>query len=192
MKKWYTPGFILICLTLVILSTGCSSKPGVSKKEQMQIKNIFLPTENPEGTVEFELYFLGGEENNKITAEERAVKRDELLANVLLNELIKGPAIKSTLKPLLPQSTKVLSFSLRDNVGYVNFEGKSIKSLKVDETQEKAIVEGIVKTLCQLPEINSVQIIIDNEKRETFAGNVDISKALSPGDFAVTIPEANN
>lgn len=182
MKSKYIWKAATVFVILPMIFTSCTFASKAPEKKQRQITNVFLPKESKAGTVEFQLYF-GSKDLKDVEPEERSVKRDELLGNVLLNELIKGPAIKSELKPLLPAETKVLNFSIRDNVGYVNLEVAILNKIKVDKEQEKSIVEGIVNTMCQLPGIDKVQIMFDNQKRDTFCGNVDISKPLSPQDF---------
>ena len=179
---------LLICLGLTLTLAGlwgCSIKPKVQEKKENQIKNVYLPKESSEGNIDFKLYFMTGENDAKVKPEVRSVKRDELLGNVLLNELLKGPAIKGELKPLLPEDTKIMSFSIRDDVAYVNFDSNTLNNLKVDKDSERKIVMGIVATMCQLPSINKVQLMFDNQKKETLAGNIDISKPLSLQDFGI-------
>jgi spore germination protein GerM len=175
--------YIIILLSVLAIAGGCAARPKTVDKTEKQIKDVFLPGEDSTGAVNFQLYFLNSKGPAGVEAEERSARRDELLGKVLLDELIKGPAIKSSLKPILPPGSKVLSFSIRDSVGYVNLENKAIKEAKIDENWEKGAVAAIVHTLCQLPSIEKVQIMFDNQKSDTFAGSVDISKALSPEDF---------
>lgn len=182
MESRLTGRLILLCIVLSFVLSGCSVGNRVPDKKERQITEVSLPKESKAGMVEFKLYF-GSQDLKSIKPEERSVKRDELLGYALLYELIKGPAIKSELKPLLPQDTRVLSFSIRDDVGYANLDGAVLKNISLSPEQEKSIVEGIVNTLCQLPGINRVQLMFDNEKKDTLAGSVDISKPLSPGDL---------
>ncbi|KPU42848.1 sporulation and spore germination [Oxobacter pfennigii] len=182
MRKFSNVIVITLCIAMVFLLSSCSMFKKNTEKKEMQIKNAYLPSESNVDVVEFELYF-GSPDLKSTKAETRSVKRDELLGAVLLNEFIKGPAIKSSLKPLLPEDTKVLSFSIRDGVGYINFSGDILNKIDVTEEQEKSIVEGIVKTMCQLSEIKKVQLMFDNEKKDTLSGSVDISGPLSPSNF---------
>jgi spore germination protein GerM len=76
-----------------------------------------------------------------------------------------------------------MSFAIRDGIGYVNLESKAIREAKMDKNWEEGAVAAIVNTLCQLPSIEKVQIMLDNQKSDTLAGDVDISKPLSPEDF---------
>lgn len=182
MEKKYIGRALSLCIALPLIFTGCSALPKKTEKREMQIKNVFLPMESKAEVVEFKLYFGTGDLKS-VKADERSVKRDELLGYVLLSELIKGPAIKSELKPLLPQDTKVLNFSIRDDVGYVNLDGAAFKRLKVDKDQEKSIAACVVNTLCQLPSVNRIQFMFDNQKKDTLIESFDISEPLSPGSF---------
>lgn len=93
----------------------------------------------------------------------------------------------------LPKETRVRGISIRDGTCTVDFSG-DIRRSSVGSGGEAALIESIVRTLCQFQTVDSVRIMIEGEPAESLAGHVDISGPLKPssreGVVFVTFPDA--
>lgn len=162
--------------------SGCEKKDKSSVNTTEKIKSLKLYKENS-SVVDFDLYFdsSNNEKQAQVSREERIISKDEIMGELIINELIKGPAVNSKLKPVLPANTKLLSFSVKDGIAYVSLSGEA--KVKMTEAKEGATLKSIVKSLGQLESIKSVKILIDNNDTDTLGGNYDISKPISKNDI---------
>lgn len=162
--------------------SGCEKKDKSSVDTTEKIKKLKLYKENS-SVVDFNLYFdsSNNEKQAQISKEERMMSKDEIMGELIINELIKGPAVNSKLKPVLPTNTKLLSFSVKDGIAYVSLSGEA--KIKMTEAKEGATLKSIVKSLGQLESIKSVKILIDNNDTDTLGGNYDISKPINKNNI---------
>lgn len=174
--------FILGIVLSTIIVTGCGKKeiPSVTDKEK--IENLTLPKEKDD-FINISLYFDGSDDGKteKISEEQRIINKEELLGELIMQELIKGPSIKSELTRILPKETRLLSFSIKDGIAIINMS----KEAKVDMTdvKEKACLTSITKSMLQLPSIDKVRILIENKNVDSLGGNYDISKPFSESEI---------
>lgn len=172
---------VLICSIFLLPSifsfSGCQKKDMVSLNNKQKIENIAINNKN--NTIELSLYFDSTSNNKKteVTKEERVIQKDELLGELIVNELIKGPSVASAkLKPILPKETRLLNFSIKDGIAYVNLSSEA--AVKMSPSKEEACLKSIIYSLCELPSIQKVMIQINNENVNTLGGNYNISKPL--------------
>lgn len=182
MKKWVV---ICTCSLLVIFTmalNGCEKRDKLSMQNKEKIEKIALPN-SKDDVIDLELYFDSSKDNTKleIAKEERLIKKDELLGELIIHELIKGPSSNSKLRPILPKETRLLSFSIRDKIAYVNLSKEAIT--KMSPNKEEACLKSIVWSLTTLPSIEKVKILIENKNVETLSGSFDISKPLGRTDI---------
>lgn len=94
------------------------------------------------------------------------------LAKLLVESLIQGEeTIPHTNKrndviPTVPSSTVLNNLTIRDNVCYLDFS-KDINNLMPGIGSE-VVVYSIVNTLCELPNVNRVQITVEGEPQENY------------------------
>lgn len=178
MKRVQTLFICSIFLLPSIFSfSGCQKKDIVSLNNKKKIENISI--NNKSNTIELSLYFDSTSNNKKvqITKEERAIQKDELLGELIIHELIKGPsAVSAESKPILPKETRLLNFSIKDGIAYINLSSEA--SVKMSASKEEACLKSIIYSLCELPSIKKVMIQINNRNVDTLGGNYDISKPL--------------
>ena len=113
------------------------------------------------------LYFLDST-NNYLKAEGRLIDSASLLTNpyqTLVNLLIEGPK-NSDLTKLLPDNTTLINASIDHSNVILNFSSEILNFS--DETQKFNIINSILKTLSQLNEVNSFNILINNEVSEQY------------------------
>ena len=176
---------MLLCSMLIVSTVGffgCESKDKKSVTNKEKLENLKLPLEK-DGFIQLGIYFDGTKDGDtmKVVKDERLINKEELIGETIMQELIKGPTVKSELKPILPKETRLLSFSIKDNIAYVNLS----KEAKIDmsEIKEKSCLESIVTSLTQLPSVQKVKITVENSDIDTIGGNFDISKPFIRGEI---------
>jgi germination protein M len=172
---------MLLCSLLVVSTValfGCESKDNKSVINKEKLVNLKLPLEK-DNFVQFGIYFDGTTDNTnvKVVQEERIINKEELIGETIMQELIKGPTVISELKPILPKQTRLLSFSIKDGIAYVNLSKEA--KIKMTIAKEKSCLEGIAASLTQLPSIQKVKITMENKDLVTIGGNFDISKPFN-------------
>ena len=177
MKK----GMILLILSSFLL-VGCDSikmdKLAANNNERVKtIANDLI------GDIDLSLYFDGtkDEQNPKIEQQEILVDGDEILGQYLIQALIQGPSQKGSLAPILPKDTKLLSFDIKDDIAIINLSKEAIVNMSA--TKEQATLEGIIATITQIPSINKINILVDNQMVDSLGGNFDISKPFGKEDI---------
>lgn len=76
----------------------------------------------------------------------------------------------------LPSSVQVISTNVRDGVCYINFDSSFISdALPLDGD---VIIYSIVNSLCELPDIRQVQILVNGESSIVFKGNISLASPL--------------
>lgn len=106
-----------------------------------------------------------------LRAEQRSIDTgsDSVEQNIV-NALISGPVSKE-LKRTLPSDTVLISAQTVDGICFVNLEPVSGAS------NPGTAVQSIVKTLVQLDNVDSVQLLIDGKKVDEIGG-IDVSKPI--------------
>ena len=103
----------------------------------------------------------------------------ESAMEVLLEALAAGPE-EDGLSALLPAGFQVLTVRLADDgVCHLNLPQSDLLLLPADEEGQSRILEGIVRSLCSLDGVESVQFLVDGEMKPDF-GLVDISQPIRP------------
>ncbi len=92
----------------------------------------------------------------------RGIETEE---EIVLRQLIAGPVSEDTY-PVVPDNTKVLSVTTKDNVCVVDFSKQFLKKLP-DVTEEVAIY-SVVNTLAELPGIYQVQILVEGKQEKMY------------------------
>lgn len=183
MKKIYKLfSVILIIASLVVLS-GCENKNEALVNNNEKLKTLKLPNSD-ETYINLDVYFDGSKDEKeiKVMKEERIIKREELIGEIIIQELIKGPSVESQLKPIFHKDTKLMSFSIKESIAYVNLSEAA--RFKMSAAKEEACLRSIVLSLTQLSSIDKVKILVDNKSVDTLGGNFDISKAFGEEDIA--------
>lgn len=182
MKK----AFGLFISSMVVFSalnlTGCERKDNISLNTKEKEKQIALSKEK-ENTLDLNIYFDSSKDinNPEISKEERVMKRDEILGETIINEIIKGPSVKSNLKSVFPKETRLLSLSIKNNIAYVNLS----KEADIGMTPFKAetLIKSIVWSLTQIPSVQKVKLSVENNDVNIFGGYFNLSKPIGKDDL---------
>lgn len=169
---------IFIC-SITILSainlTACENKDIISSNNKDKEKQIALSKEN---TLDLNIYFQSSDGINRsdVSKEQRIIKKDELLGEAIINELVKGPSVKSNLKSVLPKESKLLSFSIKDNIAYVNFSKET--NVVMTAIKEEICLKSIILSVTELSSVQKVKILIENKDTGLWGDHFDLSKPL--------------
>ncbi len=95
----------------------------------------------------------------------------------VMSELLKGPETDD-LSRVIPEGTVLRGITLEYGVAYVDFSEELLQA-EVGGEAEAVLVDSIVKTLTQLEEVDSVQILVEGEIVETISGHISINEPLN-------------
>ena len=175
-----------VALTLTQLSGIHAVRITVAGQElAYRDTNLFLAgdvlltsTEDVVRTLAVRLYFP--DSDGVLTAEDRLLTlyEGESRAGVVMDALIAGPETDGLL-PLLPQEFTVLNLRTDDELCYLNLAAETAELLPEDATAQRIVLEGVVRSLCDLEGISAVQILVDGELQKTF-GKLDVSVPWLP------------
>ncbi|GAA0126650.1 GerMN domain-containing protein [Clostridium senegalense] len=180
---------IIIILIIAFTIIGVLSFINYDKKDKNsalnkeKIKNLNVKQEESGEYLDLTLYFDGTENDSesKILKEERLVDKEELLGEIIVQELLKGPSVVSQSKAIFPKDTRLLSFSIKDGIAYVNLSEAA--KVEMNENKEKTTLTCLATSLTQLSSIDKVMLTIDNKNLQTIGGNYDVSKPFSQEDI---------
>lgn len=173
---------MLIIGTLGVALSACGKKDDNLAKSNDKIKS--LKVSNSDDTyMSLDVFFDGSKDENEVNVvkEERTIEREELLGEIIMQELIKGPSVESKLKPVLHKDTKLISFSIKDGIAYINLSATA--KYKMTAAKEEACLKSILLSLTQLSSIDKVKILVENKNVDTLGGNFDISKPFGLNDL---------
>lgn len=176
---------LLICSIAIFSAlslTTCEKKDKLSSNTKEKEKQIALSKEK-ENLLDLNIYFDSSKDasNPEISKEERVIKNDEIFGETILNELIKGPSVKSKLKPVLPKETRILSLSIKNGIAYVNLS----KEANIDMTtaKEETCLKSIIWSLNEISSVEKVKISIENKDTDIWGGHFDLSKPIGKDDI---------
>jgi spore germination protein GerM len=179
--------FNILLYSIIIISslllTSCTKKDTVSITNSEKEKKIaFSKDIDNNNLLDLKIYFDSSSKLNnvKVSQEKRVIKKDELLAETIMNELIKGPSVKGQLSPILPNDTRLLTLSIKDNIAYINLSKEA--NIPMTFSKEKTCIKSIVLSLTQVSTINKVKISIENTDINIFGNNFDLSKPVGKED----------
>ncbi len=172
-RKEIRLGWLLIAAFSLFLLSGCSftvsSAPG----------EIIDPVPQT-GYTELVLYFSDDQamevwpEFRKVEVPSDPAQRLPEAELVVL-ELLKGPQ-DDLLRKTLPPEAKLLSLTITDGVAFVNFSKELQSKHWGGSAGEGMTLASLVTSLTNLPEIDSVQILVEGKTVETLAGHYDLSQ----------------
>lgn len=171
---------LAILTSSLLVSCGSVKKDTVDAKNNEKLKKILA--ENM-GELEAKVYFDDTSDENKpkIAEQQIFIEVDEILGQYLMQTLIQGPAIKGTLKSVLPKETKLISFTIKDDIAIINLSNEACVEMSL--AKEQACLESILATITQIQSINKINIIVNNQMIESLGGNFDISKPFGKEDL---------
>jgi germination protein M len=123
--------------------------------------------------------FFVDDQSGKLVSEKKSIPKVTGIARAALQELIRGPAIGSSLTSPIPLGASLLDINVRsDGRCIVDLSREFRANLDKKNNAEELAVYSVVNTLTQFPTIKEVQILIDGQVVETLAGKIDLTQPL--------------
>ena len=156
-KEWLSLTLAMTMLGLACIANGCAS-------QQQAI-----------------LYFAD-DQVMYLIPENRMVKGNNTLEEVILNELIQGPK-RPGLRGTIPEGTKLISVSVADHIAYVNFS-REFKTKHWGGTScEWMTIYSVVNSLAKVDGIEKVQFLVEGAIHDDLAGHMSLKEPIAP-DFS--------
>ncbi|MGE5559854.1 MAG: N-acetylmuramoyl-L-alanine amidase [Chloroflexota bacterium] len=108
----------------------------------------------------------------------------ELLARSVLARLLIGPEDGTQFAPAVPAGTTLAGVTFRD--GLLTVDLSSDVAAITGAADEYLTVYALVDSLCGIPGVERVQLLVDGQRVETLAGHIDIERPLLPVYSAVS------
>ena len=117
-----------------------------------------------------ELYFLRKEGGLAVERRDLLVPSGTAPGEVLLQALLAGPEGEGLLPPLSGQ-TRVIDLWINDSgICYVNFDRTFLDGQPTSASQARLTLYAIVNTLCQLPNVDAVFLLVEGESISDYGG----------------------
>jgi hypothetical protein len=109
------------------------------------------------------LLYFADEEGKKLVPLKREVRYNSNIAmeRLVLEQLMQGTKM-SGLKQTVPDNTRLLGVSVNDNICYVNFDAGFLDAIPGEDVYVS--IYSVVNTLCELQNVNRVQITINGKQ----------------------------
>lgn len=129
------------------------------------------------------LYFPNAEASGLIATERTVVVKDGAVIKTMFAELATPP--KGLEKPL-PQGTTLLGATVSaEGVATIDLSSDFKKNFGGGSAGEEMTMYSIVNTLTTLPNITSVQFLLDGKKLDGILGNLDTSTPLKRNESLI-------
>ncbi len=191
---------LVLSMLIVLMVAGCQDAAPVAEEPEIENENgeenNNTDNENDEGNngtendeaapgpgdpIMLDIYFMEITETSfelgKETREFGTFGGPQVDLEEVMTELLKGPETDD-LSRVIPEGTVLRGITLEYGVAYVDFSEELLQA-EVGGEAEAILVDSIVKTLTQLEEVDSVQILVEGEIVETIAGHISIDKPLN-------------
>ncbi len=162
-----------IAAALFILAVGGCPRPPVQGPPASG-----RVTEPPSETVTVALYFAD-ENGATLVRTQVQMPSSEATPIGILRRLVKGPTEKSDAMAIIPKGTQVNGVEVKDGLASVDLSSAFRDKFPSGSNIGYLCVYSIVHTLCELPDIDRVQLLIDGQKVDSL-GQVDLSVPLTP------------
>ena len=162
----------LFCILCLFLWTGCEEPAG---QKTITHENQITSEQSPDRKI-VHLYFSDSD-NSFLISEERslsALVRPEELGRQILNALMEGP--KRALERTIPEGTLLKGFYiLQNHTAYVDLSREIRDHHPGGAKSELMTIYSMVNSLIlNIPEIETVKLLVEGKEETTLAGHVDL------------------
>lgn len=175
-KKIYfiSIGILLIILGVILWAYFNRNEQVIEKSNEIVPKEE-ISDEQLRNTI-ISLYFIDNE-SGELKIESKLIDAKKLLNNPyeeIINLWLQGPENKK-LKNNCSKNVKLNNTKLEGDCLTVDFSKEFIEEFAGEKGEESKVIYGIVNSLTELTEINSVKIIIDGEENK-YLGDFNLSE----------------
>ena len=140
-----------------------------------------LPDTTPH-SVKLTLYFPNSDASGLISTNRTVIVSDQEVIKAMFIELSTPP---SGMQKPLPKGTTLKSASVKDGVATIDLSPEFQKNFGGGSAGEQMTMYSIVNTLTTLPNVHSVQFLLDGKKLDGILGNLDTSLPLTRNDSLI-------
>jgi spore germination protein GerM len=140
------------------------------------------PTDSSPHSVKLTLYFPNSDATGLVSTDRTVVVTDQDVIKAMFIELATPPP--GAEKPL-PKGTTLKSASVKDSVATIDLSIEFQKNFGGGSAGEQMTIYSIVNTLTTLPNVHSVQFLLDGKKLDGILGNLDTSVPLKRNDSLI-------
>lgn len=108
-----------------------------------------------------------------------AAAGNDRLAAALLQALGRGPTSAAAL-PAIPERIQLRGVHVRAGIAELDLARAGLSG---GSLEERLLVQSIVRTLTQLPEVRAVRFLVEGKPTETLMGHVSTARPLTPTDL---------
>jgi len=176
-RKKLIPTLIVMLFCLFLVS-GC--EPTVSPNTTNPSASSTVKNNNVKPTVDKKivLYRVPTDGTQYLLPETKSIKVAENdFALATLKALVETLPNDKTMQNIFPKGTKVLGVDVKNGIAVVNFS-KEFAAKTEGEYATVMMVNAVVNTLTQYPEIKKVRILVEGRKIEVL-GQMDLEEPLS-------------
>ena len=185
----------LVTMLLVgIFLTGCTStktttfkSPGDTTTKALGTaptpSDPVTPLDSTQQLVKLTLYFPNADASGLIATDRTVVVKDQEVIKTMFIELATPP---SGLEKPLPLGTTLLGATVSaDGVATINLSTDFQKNFGGGSAGEQMTMYSIVNTLTTLPNVQSVQFLLDGKKQDGILGHLDTSTPLKRNESLI-------
>lgn len=125
------------------------------------------------------LYFADKEAMYLIPEEREVAPGNRPLAEVVVEELIRGPQ-SPELSRTIPPEVRLLGVRVENGVAYVNFSREIQTKHWGGSAGEAMTIFSVVNSLARLPGIERVQFLVEGKVQESLVGHADTTQPIAP------------
>lgn len=137
------------------------------------------PAQPRERILDIKVYFPD-DAGIKLVAVNRRIKIvDESEKYVDAVKLLMTKPSETDLTEIFPKGAKLNSVTLSNGTAYVDLDKGITKNFVGGSTGEELLINSVVDTLTEFPEVKQVRFLLDGQEIETLAGHMDLSTPLT-------------
>jgi hypothetical protein len=165
---------VVLALATLVVAGACKKKnetaANLNAANKVAVRRVLLFYETPQ-------MLLGGEPRNVALPESAAGA-----IPVVLRELVKGPAVPTSLRLFPPDTIVRGAYLLPEGTVVVDLGGKTVtEGWQTGSHQELMAVYSIVQSVtANFADAKRVRIVVNGTPAETLAGHVSLAKSLAP------------
>ena len=175
LKTTFSLFTMLLLLLMSILPAGCGqTKPPASQ----------TPAPGAEQTMQLTLYFPKSDASGLAAVERLVTVQNQDVLKVLFTELTKPPA---GMENPLPAGTVLLKTDIsKEGLATLDLSAEFSNNFNGGSAAEEMTLYSIVNTVTALPDIKSVQFLMEGQKSASLLGSVDTATPFTrKGDLIV-------
>ena len=145
---------------------------------------VVTPSDSAQQSIKLTLYFPNADASGLIATERTVVVKNQEVIKTMLNELATPP---SGIENPIPAGTVLLGATISvDGVATIDLSTDFQKNFGGGSAGEQMTMYSIVDTLTTLPNVHSVQFLLDGKKHDGILGHLDTSTPLKRNESLIT------